>query len=186
MFLKPTDILKDEHVEIKRMLTILNIIIEKINYGEKISPEVLEKIINFFRIFTDRCHHWKEEKILFPSLEEVGIPRYGGPIGVMLMEHEEGRRYVKNMVEAVEKYRRGLEDALGEFKENAVNYVALLDQHIYKEDNILFNLADQHIPLSRQEEIMHSFKEFEERESKGEHEKQLQILKRLEVEYLRE
>lgn len=184
MVLKPTDILRNEHIEIKKMLTILGTVIERINSGEKVSTQDLEKIIDFIKVFVDKCHHGKEEKILFPRLEEAGIPRYGGPIGVMLMEHEEGRRYVKNMAEDIERFKKGVEATLDVFNKNAVNYVALLEQHIWKEDNILFNLADQHIPSSKQEEILHLFEEFEEG-IKGEHEKQLEALKKLERFYLR-
>lgn len=78
-------------------------------------------------------------------MENAGIPRNGGPIGVMLLEHEEGRRYVKAMNRAVEEYRSGSRNAPEEFIENARNYISLLEQHIWKEDNILFNLADQYI-----------------------------------------
>jgi len=183
--LKPTDILKNEHVEIKKALSILNVIVEKIESSEKVSIEDLEKIINFIRIFADKCHHGKEEKILFPKLEEAGIPRYGGPIGVMLMEHEEGRRYVKNMVENIENLKKGVETALDIFKDNAVNYVALLENHIWKEDNILFHLADQHISPSKQEELLLIFEEFEEKIIGEEHEKQLEALRKLEETYLK-
>ncbi|MEM4536795.1 MAG: hemerythrin domain-containing protein [Nitrososphaerota archaeon] len=183
--LKPTDILKNEHIEIKKALSILNVIVEKIESSEKVSIEDLEKIINFIRIFADKCHHGKEEKILFPKLEEAGIPRYGGPIGVMLMEHEEGRRYVKNMVENIENLKKGVETALDIFKDNAVNYVALLENHIWKEDNILFHLADQHISPSKQEELLLIFEEFEEKIIGEEHEKQLEALRKLEETYLK-
>lgn len=185
MVLKPTDILKNEHIEIKKALSILNVMVEKIESSEKVSIEDLEKIINFFRVFADKCHHGKEEKILFPSLEEAGIPRYGGPIGVMLMEHEEGRRYVKNMAENIENFRKEVDTTLDIFKDNAVNYVALLENHIWKEDNILFNSADQHIPSSKQREILHNFEELEEEEIGEEHEKQLEVLRKLEETYLK-
>jgi hemerythrin-like domain-containing protein len=49
----------------------------------------LEESVNFLRHFADECHHFKEEKLLFPLMEEDGIPREGEPIGMMLVEHEE-------------------------------------------------------------------------------------------------
>jgi hemerythrin-like domain-containing protein len=177
--MKPTDVLKNEHLEIKEMLSVLNKIVEKAALEQNVSIEDLVDILNFIRIFADKCHHGKEESILFPALENAGIPRYGGPIGVMLLEHEEGRRYVKAMNKAVEEYRGGSPNALEEFIENARNYISLLEQHIWKEDNILFNLADQYIPVEYQVEIMEKFRVFEEKEIGEEHEKQLRVLRRL-------
>ncbi len=182
--MKPTDVLKNEHVEIKEMLSILDKIISKATLEQNVSVEDLEKILNFIKTFADKCHHGKEENILFPALEDAGIPRDGGPIAVMLIEHEEGRSYVKAMNKAVEKYKQGSRIALDEFIENARNYISLLEQHIWKEDNILFNLADQYIPIEVQVEIMDRFKEFEEKEIGEEHEKQVRMLRRLKETYL--
>src|SRR3989339_212912 len=47
-------------------------------------------------------HHHKEEQVLFPALEQKGIPNEGGPIGVMLMDHEVKRGHVKDLRKAVE------------------------------------------------------------------------------------
>lgn len=74
-------------------------------------------------------HHHKEEEVLFPALEEKGIPKEGGPIGVMLMEHEAKRGYVKEL-------------ANGKI-EAAQNIVSLLREHIAKENDILYPLAEQ-------------------------------------------
>lgn len=63
------------------------------------APGHLEQLLDFFKGFVDRCHHGKEEEVLFPALERCGVPRQGGPIGVMLMEHEAGRGYVKAMAD---------------------------------------------------------------------------------------
>lgn len=183
--MKPTDVLKQEHAEIKKMLSVLDEIIKLATLEKKIPVEDTSKILDFIKIFADRCHHGKEEDILFPSLENAGILRYGGPVGVMLMEHEQGRNYVKAMNGAVEKYIHGSPNALEEFVENARGYVSLLKQHIWKEDNILFNLADEHIPVQEQVKIMNEFRRFEEREIGEEHEKQLEILKQLEETYLK-
>ena len=50
------------------------------------APEHLDQLFEFFGVFVDRCHHGKEEALLFPALEAVGIGNNGGPIGVMLRE----------------------------------------------------------------------------------------------------
>ena len=81
------EVLKHEHRIIERVLAVMERLAEKPGIGSK---EVWEKAIDFIRNFADKCHHLKEEQILFPALEEHGIPREGGPVGMMLLEHEAG------------------------------------------------------------------------------------------------
>ncbi|MFC1972404.1 hemerythrin domain-containing protein [Chloroflexota bacterium] len=87
-------------------------------------------------------------------MENVGIPRDRGPIGVMLREHEMGRSYVKNMSEAVEKYKAGESSYSSQFVENAKKYTELLTQHIDKEDNILYPMADMQLSEEKQRELI--------------------------------
>jgi len=90
---------------------------------------------DFIRHYADGCHHAKEEGQFFPLLEEKGIPRRSGPIGVMCEEHEIGRGLVRLMCTAVEK-----EDRV-QVRRAARDYCALLRQHIMKEDNVLFPMG---------------------------------------------
>ncbi|MBI2038641.1 MAG: hemerythrin domain-containing protein [Candidatus Nealsonbacteria bacterium] len=97
----------------------------------------LDKVKEFLE-FTENYaepHHHKEEKVLFPALEKKGIPNEGGPIGVMLAEHEIKRGLVKELRKAVKDVN---EDKI---KENALAIVSLLRDHIFKEDNILYPCA---------------------------------------------
>lgn len=84
--MKPTDILKEEHVLILEMLRVIEAMCAKMDKGERPDIASLEKMIDFIRNFADKCHHAKEEKLLFPALEKAGIAREGGPVGVMLHE----------------------------------------------------------------------------------------------------
>jgi len=82
--MRSIDLLVYDHRIIERGLNLLQAAVSKLEKNEKVSTEVFEKLIRFFREFADKCHHGKEENHLFPSLEIRGIPREGGPIGVML------------------------------------------------------------------------------------------------------
>ena len=137
----PTEQLKEEHQGILLMLKILEKVCLKLESQEKVAPDHLERIVEFFRVFADKCHHGKEEDLLFPEMERAGISREGGPIGVMLMEHNQGRAYVRGMGEAAYGFRKGHPSAAAEFTKNARDYIALLTQHINKENNILFPMG---------------------------------------------
>ena len=92
-----TEVLKQEHRVIENVLDALERLAKA---AETSALAEWEKAIDFARNFADKCHHLKEENLLFPALEERGIPREGGPIGMMLAEHEEGRGYVRAMAAA--------------------------------------------------------------------------------------
>ena len=111
----PTEELKQEHQGILLMLRILDKVAAKIESGEKTEFDHLERIVDFFRVFADKCHHGKEEDLLFPAMEKAGIPREGGPIGVILMEHQEGRGYIRGMADALAGYKKGDSSALKGF-----------------------------------------------------------------------
>jgi hemerythrin-like domain-containing protein len=182
---KPTEQLKDEHSAVKIMLQILEAVSKKLESGQKVSAEHLDMIIEFIRIFTDKCHHGKEEGILFPAMEEAGIPAEGGPIAVMLSEHDSGRKYVRGMSRGIAEYRKSGLKATPKIVKNARGYIELLTQHIYKEDNILYPMADKYLSAMAQGELMGKFEQLEEEViGPGEHEKLNQALNSLMDTYL--
>jgi hemerythrin-like domain-containing protein len=183
--MKPTEILSNEHKVIKRMLEITSAVCKKLSAGEKVEPEHLRQIVGFFRGFADSCHHAKEEGILFRELEIAGIPNKGGPIGAMVAEHEMGRGFIREMSAAADHYGNGDPSARKAFFQNAQQYVNLLLQHIHKEDNILFILADKHLDNKTQNDILEKFRTFEHDDmGHGTHEEYLQLVNDLEGFYL--
>ena len=93
--MKPTEILSGEHRVIEQVLTCLERIAEQCAAEGRLDRTSAEQALEFFRNFADRCHHGKEEVHLFPALEAKGFPRDGGPTGVMLHEHDQGRAHVR-------------------------------------------------------------------------------------------
>lgn len=167
-----TGILRHEHEAIEKVLEILATFAKKIEGGQPVEAETLKKTLEFFRLFADKCHHGKEEALLFPAMGEKGYPTDEGPIGVMLMEHDHGRRFIRGMGEAVDAWDSKGEEARKAFVHNARRYVNLLRDHILKENNILFNMADEAFTQEEQEELARKFEEIEEKEmGHGEHER---------------
>ncbi|MFQ5848942.1 MAG: hemerythrin domain-containing protein [Candidatus Methylomirabilales bacterium] len=165
--MKPTEILREEHRVIERVLVVLERAAARLEQGEEIPADLFLKAVEFIRGFADHCHHGKEEGFLFPFLERRGIPKEGGPIGVMLSEHDEGRRWVKLMDDAGARYRRGENEARRDLIEAARGYSQLLRRHIDKEDHVLFPMADQILPEKDQADLVGQF-EAVEREGIGE------------------
>ena len=146
-----------------------------------------QKVLDFIKTFADKCHHGKEENLLFPAMEEAGIPKDGGPIGVMLEEHDIGRNFVKGLAEAIARYKKGERDAGGKIAENAENYVDLLSQHIDKENSILYPIARDCLSPKKQEELLVKFAKVEENiVGHGKHEEFHRLLEELKKIYLAE
>jgi hemerythrin-like domain-containing protein len=177
VFEKATEALKSDHRVIERVLAVL----ERLTERAESSPEMWQKAYDFIRNFADHCHHLKEERILFPALQKLGIPSEGGPIGVMLLEHEEGRAYVRGIAEALELAKADPRAATPALFENARAYLRLLREHILKEDQILFNMADEALSSEEQKKLLREFEEHEAKEIGPDvHEKYLQIAQELE------
>ena len=155
--MKPTEILIAEHDSILEMLRVLGVVCDRLDGNEAVAPENLNQILSFLKGFADRCHHGKEEDLLFPAMEEAGIPREAGPIGVMLTEHVQGRDYIQRMTAAVRLLEENHSDGSTRFVEAGRAYVDLLNQHIQKENNVLFRMADAHVSEIKQRQLEEQF-----------------------------
>ena len=155
--------LEEEHQAILLMLEVMEAVCKKLDARDDVSIDDLNDMVKFIKEFADKSHHLKEEDLLFPAMEEAGIPCEGGPIGVMLSEHTTGREYVKGLSLGIEEYTKGNTSAASQIIENARNYSSLLSDHIYKEDNVLYPMAKLRLSKEQQEELL---KEFETVNSK--------------------
>lgn len=142
-----TGTLRHEHEVVLRALALLERLAQEMDAGGPADRSALEWLIAFFKTFADRCHHFKEEQHLFPALERRGIPRDGGPVGVMLAEHEEGRALLRAM-----RPEGGRETA-----EAIRAYAKLLRAHIDKENGVLFLLADHVLSAEDHQRLLAAF-----------------------------
>jgi len=179
--MQATDILSQEHRVIERVLDALQSAAHTVEAGgEKITPEFFIDAADFIRGFADGCHHHKEEGVLFKMMASNGMPEQGGPLAAMLHEHELGRQYTRAMRAGAEQWQAGNESARELVAENALGYVALLRQHIAKEDNILFPMAERVIPPAEHSVVLAGFERVEHEETgEGIHEKYLALADKL-------
>lgn len=180
--MRATDSLKDDHRVIERLLRVLFTASQYLQKGEDVDPQIYRKAVDFIVNFGDRCHHHKEEDNLFPSMEKVGVPKEGGPIGMMLVEHDEGRAHVRELVGALDKYEAGDKSATvrNAIIGHSLGYARLLAQHIEKEDNILYAIADDVLSQSDQDSLYRKFEEIEEQTiGRGKHEEYLKLVEEL-------
>ena len=138
-----TGVLRNEHEVILRVLGATEATANAIEAGSNVSAQYLQDTVEFLSLYADRQHHGKEEDLLFPELEEKGLPRNGGPVGMMLMEHRFGPSHIARMAAAATASASGDRAAAATWADAALDYVALLREHIAKENQILFAMAER-------------------------------------------
>jgi PAS domain S-box-containing protein len=173
------EILMGEHRIMERVVTVLVGEAKKLgSTGEKSkeSQGKTTRCLEFLGTFMDKCHNMKEEKVLFPLLEQRGIPKEGGPIGVMLLEHEKEREFL-----------RGIKAKLGEGNMNSVQeesngFAELVKDHVWKEDDTLYPMGKRVLSEVDAKKLVTGFEGIEEELGKGFHEKYVEIAEKLEKE----
>lgn len=156
MTVRPTDILKAEHQEVLQKLDTLEDVINRLHEKAAIAAP-LKDLTTFFN--TDFWTHFaKEEEALFPELEKF-IPREAGPVGVMLAEHEDLRRTNAEIQRATSEYLSGSDNVQTRavLQERGTHFVTVLREHINKEDNILFMMADMHLDQEQVNSVLERF-----------------------------
>lgn len=153
----PIEILMQEHRLILSVLDSLEEAAGRLDSGIEIEPEFFLDAAEFVSGFADKCHHAKEEDILFVAMTARDMPQDTGPVAVMLAEHDEGRRYTAGFRSAAEQMKDGDKSAANDIVRNVYDYVNLLREHIVKEDNVLYPMADQMIPVDEMAKVSEDF-----------------------------
>ncbi len=182
-----TQELRMEHDAVKLTLKVLDRICQEIELSGKLNgAQHVDHLLEFFTVFVDKCHHGKEEELLFPALEQIGVNRDKGPIGVMLREHQLGRECVQKMKTAFLQFKAGAVPAAVDFTRSARDYISLLNQHIDKENNVLFPLAEKQLSDAKLAELFKGFELIEtEKIGVGKHEEFHKMIDHLESAYLK-
>jgi hemerythrin-like domain-containing protein len=128
-----------EHRLIERMIDVMKeefVLIEK---EKKVDPEFIEMAVDFIRTYADRCHHGKEEDILFRDLGGKKLKdEYKRRMEELVEEHRWGRKITGRLVEANAKYIRGNKESLSVIMDCIKSLVEFYPKHIEKEDKHFF------------------------------------------------
>lgn len=178
--MKATDILRSEHETILDVLAALESITQPSALRDGLDTRSAQDALEFLRNFGDRCHHGKEEQHFFPALAARGLPREVGPLAVMNSEHDEGRALLARMAEALADVKKDEVGARTRFALAATAYVALLRDHIDKENGVLFPMGDGMLSETEQAALLSKFEHFEHADmGDGAHARFLDIASRL-------
>ena len=147
------DLLND-HETILTAIQVLERMRAALETNASVNMQDMHAFIRFVDEFIDECHHGKEEIYLFPAMAAAGIPEKGGPIGVLLSEHAQGRQLIRDMESAIttdldkEKLARVMRA-----------YASLLRVHVRKENTIMFPMAERALAEAQLEKVYAGFEE---------------------------
>lgn len=150
-----TQILSDEHQIILKVIDAVNTECSELEKGKALDIGFFHKTIDFIKNYADKFHHAKEEDILFKAMLENVEHLHCNPIPVMLHEHDEGRTFVKGMEEGISENNRS------KIIDNARGYGMLLREHIYKEDNVLYPMAEEALSDGQKDVVNQKYTEIE-------------------------
>ncbi len=176
-----------EHVNIRRMLIILRQFSYQLMNNPEMDVSDAPKMIEFVRQYADKHHHGKEEDLLFNRMEEhLGsaaqkLVRHG-----MLVEHDLGRLHIKLLEESIENFKNGQDEARLDIIGNAIAYTQLLDRHITKEDDMVYQFAWEHFESHMIQTVNEETNQFEgNAEKEGIQKYYLNLLNELEKKYIK-
>jgi uncharacterized protein len=132
------ELLMKDHETIERVLAA---VLGALDRPEGPPPEMVGAFLEYMVEFTDGCHNQKEEQHLFPLLAQRGVPKSGGPLAVMLMEHEQSRQYLAALRPLATRYAQGDRTVRDDLAAVVAPYAELLKGHYWKENDILYPLG---------------------------------------------
>jgi hemerythrin-like domain-containing protein len=128
-----------EHRLIDRMIAVIRKEILRIERDGKVDPLFIDTVTDFIHTYADRCHHGKEEDILFRDLGKKNLTvRDREAMDDLMADHQTGRRTVVELLAARERYMGGEQDQAALVLEHLRFFVHFYPKHIEKEDKRFF------------------------------------------------
>ena len=128
-----------EHRLIERMIQVIKTQLDRIQAEGKADPRLIEMIIHFIRSYADRCHHGKEEEILFRALDRKAMsPEHRRTMDELIEDHILGRHIAISLLDYNQRYQKGDGAALFDIADALRSLVEFYPKHIQKEDRNFF------------------------------------------------
>jgi hemerythrin-like domain-containing protein len=158
----PVGPLMKEHRLIERMIKLMERELGRLNSGEELDPGFIDIAVDFIRTYADRCHHGKEEDILFRDLAKKPLSaEQSRTMRELIEEHVYGRKTTAALVAAKERHLQGDEQAFDAVTRTLQDLVEFYPAHIEKEDKHFFLPCMEHFTRQEQEEMLAEFWQFD-------------------------
>ena len=169
--MQPIAPLMIEHRIIERMVGLMRQELERIRANILVDPEFafvdpvfIDTAVDFLRVYADRCHHGKEEDILFAELANKDLaPDLKKIMADLTEEHVRAREYTKELVRAKENYLRQEPDAVNQILSYVDKLTVMYPKHIITEDQHFFIPCMEYFSAPEKEVMLEKMWEFDRR-----------------------
>ena len=158
----PVGPLMVEHRLIERMIKLWKEFLTKLEKSRCVDVDFIAQGIDFMRLYADRCHHGKEEDILFRDLKKKPLSAELLKIlQELINEHIISRNNIKELARARKRYIAGDKSAFSDICAAVKIIVDLYPAHIQKEDKRFFLPCMKYFTRQEQDSMILEFKEFD-------------------------
>lgn len=139
------EILKREHRTVLLVVSAARRDISRSLKSGELDPHEIEKLLDFFRYFTNSCHEPKEEDLLFTTLHRRGMDWGAYPLWDLVRQHEEMRVVLDAASDWLPAAKAGDPAACGPLLHDLEAYLDLVEEHIRFEEGTVFPIALQRL-----------------------------------------
>ncbi len=167
--MQPIGPLMIEHRLIERMVALMSQELERIRTNIAVDPEFafvdpvfIDTAVDFLRIYADRCHHGKEEDILFAELANKDLaPDLKKTMDDLTAQHVQARQYTGELVKAKENYLRQESEAVNQILSYLDRLTSMYPQHITTEDRHFFIPCMEYFTAEEKDAMLEKMWEFD-------------------------
>lgn len=158
----PAGPLMMEHRVIERMIAVMETALSRMRETGYTDPVMIDQVTGFIGSYADRCHHGKEEDILFRRLADKDLSHeLAAVMAGLIDDHVRGRAMTRALIAANDLYRRGDEAALPEIESHISDLVEFYPVHIEKEDRHFFKPCLEYFSREEKDALLVEFDEFD-------------------------
>jgi hemerythrin-like domain-containing protein len=159
----PVGMLMKEHRLIEKVVSVWKKELDNIAKNGSANLCLIELAIDFMKTYADRCHHGKEEDILFRDLKKKPLSSELKKIlEELLEEHKIARKTIGDLVAAKSKYSCGEKGSLDVITNSIKLITELYPNHIEKEDKHFFLPCMNYFTQQEQDKMIEEFGEFDQ------------------------
>lgn len=159
----PSETLREEHEVIEHLLDAVDGMATSLEKGERVPRADLDSALEVIVNFADKCHHAKEEKVLFGALRDLGTPHALIVVRELEGDHLAGRKLVGAMRDGVDAAESDDTARKKQLAHDARLYTKLLRRHIQHETTELIPIADS-LPAIVRDRVAAEFEKVERAE----------------------
>jgi hemerythrin-like domain-containing protein len=167
--MQPIGPLMIEHRLIERMLDLMEQEFARIKANIDVDPEFafvdpifIDTAVDFIHTYADRCHHGKEEDLLFAALAAKDLaPEHRQMMEELIKDHAWARETTANLVKAKEGYLLEAPGALTDLMARMEELLAFYPRHIDKEDKHFFIPCMGYFSEAEQADLLARMQEFD-------------------------